>query len=125
MTYPTALAAIEALVQARDAGDVAVALGCYTDNPTLVAQPGVVVTGQAAARSVLEGFIALKAQFTVTARQILETDGTALHYSSWTLRGADGFGIAFAGISTDVLERQSDGGWLLSIDNPYGVGTLD
>jgi ketosteroid isomerase-like protein len=124
MTYATPLESITALVAARDAGDVATALGCYVSNPTLVAQPGTVVTGQDAAKAVLEGFIGFQARFTVLAREIVEAGTTALHYSRWTLVGAEGSGIDFTGISTDVLEKQADGGWLLSIDNPYGVGIV-
>lgn len=119
MRYESALSAITALVAARDAGDVETALGCYTANPTLVAQPGSVVTGTEGARAVLDGVIALDATFVVHSRWILEADTTALHYSTWTLKG-DGNGIDFAGTSNDVLQRQADGGWLVSIDNPYG-----
>ncbi|MCM3882168.1 hypothetical protein [Frankia sp. R82] len=73
----------------------------------------------------LEGSIGFRARLTVTARQILPADMTALHYSSWTPKGEEGSGIDFAGTSTDVFEKQPDGGWLLSIDNPYGVATVD
>ncbi|WP_374216110.1 hypothetical protein [Frankia sp. R82] len=42
MSFATPLEAIVALVAARDAGDVAAALACYSPNPTRVAQPGTV-----------------------------------------------------------------------------------
>jgi ketosteroid isomerase-like protein len=124
MTYESPLAAITALVAARDSGDIPAALACYSANPTLVAQPGTVVSGRDAAQAVLEGFVGFNATFTVLSRVILEAESSALHYSSWTLKGAEGSGIDFAGVSTDVFEKQSDGAWLLSIDNPYGGSIL-
>jgi ketosteroid isomerase-like protein len=122
--YTSPLEAITALVAARDAGDIATALGCYAPNPTIVAQPGTVVTGRAAAEQVLKNFVGLQAEFGVLAREILESDTTALHYSRWTLKGVPGSGIDFTGVSTDVFERQADGGWLLTVDNPYGTALV-
>lgn len=108
MTFVTPLAAIPALVEARNNADVDTALYCYdTDVTVVAAQPGLVLTGLDGARAALEGFIALTPTFTVHARQILPTGQLALHYSRWTLIGTtpDGQPVELSGRSTDVLRH--------------------
>jgi ketosteroid isomerase-like protein len=43
--------------------------------------------------------------------QLCKTEGLA----------ADGAEISVAGQTSDVVEKQSDGNWLLVIDNPFGA----
>jgi len=117
--------AITALVDARNVGDIEAALACYEDEPTVVAQPGTVLTGREGARAALAGFVSLVPDFTVSARSFLETADVALHYSHWILKaGPDGTAFEVSGKSTDVFRRQPDGGWLLAIDNPYGTDVI-
>jgi ketosteroid isomerase-like protein len=37
----------------------------------------------------------------------------------------NGNAIALAGQTSDVVRRQTDGTWLLIIDNPYGAAAAD
>ncbi|MCU1406244.1 MAG: hypothetical protein JWQ43_2547 [Glaciihabitans sp.] len=123
MPHNTPLAAIEALVAAREAGDVETALTCYTDNPIIVSQPGTVVSGTDAARESLQQSFSMNGTLTINTREILQGENSALHYSLWNLYGVgqDGERFDLNGVSTDVLEKQPDDGWLIAIDNPYGV----
>jgi len=45
MYFPTTLAAITALVDARNSGDIDTALACYEPDATIVAQPGLTLSG--------------------------------------------------------------------------------
>jgi uncharacterized protein (TIGR02246 family) len=126
VSYPTPLAAITALVDARNAGDIETALTAYSPDITIIPQPGTVLTGLDGARAALEGFIGMKPTFTVLSREVLESETTALHYSKWHFVGTapDGSTLDVTGASTDVFEKR-DGGWLVTIDNPFGAGILD
>ena len=77
-------------------------------------------------RKALTGFIALKPTLTMEARELVQTGDLALYLSRWNLRGTgpDGKEVRMNGSSTDVLRRQSDGRWLIVIDNPWGIALL-
>lgn len=118
--------AVTQLSEARNNGDTESAIALYETTATLVAQPGVVVSGTSAVRASLLRFAALSPVFESTTRQIIESGDIALHLSQWTLRGTDSTGkvIEMSGRTCDILRKQSDGNWLIAIDNPWGTAIL-
>ncbi len=60
------------------------------------------------------------------SRKVIEAGDIALYCSHWTLKGTgpDGNPVEMSGNSADVLRRQSDGTWLVAIDNPWGSAIL-
>jgi ketosteroid isomerase-like protein len=123
----TPLAVISTLVDARNAGDVDTALRCYHTAVTIVSPAGIERSGLEAARASLVDFIALADEFTVQRRWILRCGkDIALHYSQWVLAGRGPQGpFELTAISTNVIARRPGAGWLLVLDNPYGVDILD
>jgi len=117
---------IEHLVQAINRGDANAAATLYEKEAVMVAQPGALAAGASALRQALAGFIALKPTLTMEAREVVQTGDLALYLSRWNLRGTgpDGKEVRMNGSSTDVLRRQSDGRWLIVIDNPWGIALL-
>ncbi len=117
---------IEHLVQAINRGDTNAAAALYEKEAVMVAQPGALAAGASARRQALAGFIALKPTLTMEAREVVQTGDLALYLSRWNLRGTgpDGKEVRMNGSSTDVLRRQSDGRWLIVIDNPWGIALL-
>ena len=117
------LDAVTQFVNAMNKGDLETALGLYEPEASLVAQPGVVVTGTLALREALAGFVALKPTMTSEAHQVVETGDVALYCSRWNLRGTDPAGnpVQMSGRSSDILRRQPDGNWLIALDNPWGT----
>jgi len=117
---------IEHLVQAINRGDANAAAALYEKEAVMVAQPGALAAGASALRQALAGFIALKPTLTMEARELVQTGDLALYLSRWNLRGTgpDGKEVRMNGSSTDVLRRQSDGRWLIVIDNPWGIALL-
>src|ERR1044071_6521984 len=105
---------------ARDS-DALVAL--YEPTAAFTPQPGQVVTGHAAIREALGGFLALNGELDMQAATIVETGDLALLISKWTLKGTDPSGapVDLAGQTADVVRRQAVGSWLLVIDNPWGM----
>ena len=80
------------------------------------------VTGHAAIREVLDGFLALKGKMENTIVRVIEQQDIAILYSRWTVSGTgpDGTSVTVGGTTSDVVRRQSDGSWLFAIDNPLG-----
>ncbi len=114
------------LVQAINRGDLAAAVTLYESTAILVVRPGKLARGTAEIREALAGFVALKAILRSEEQRVLEADNVALYLGRWSLQGEDPAGrpVALSGESTDVLRRQSDGRWLIALDNPWGAQLL-
>ena len=104
------------------AGELDSLVALYEPDAILVPQPGQTVSGHAAIREALQGFLALKPKFNLHFQKALETNDLALLFSRWTLSGTglDGGELSLSGQTSDVVRRQSDGSWLFVIDNPFG-----
>ena len=108
---------------AMNTGDLDAVLDLYEPDAAVVSQPGQVVTGTAAIRAALGGFLAMQPRFELRPRQVLQTGDLALLLTEWTMqaRGPDGSPVAMGGTTSDVVRRQADGSWRFAIDNPYGT----
>lgn len=109
--------------EAFNAGDMESLMALYAPDARLVPQPGQVVTGHAAIREALQGFLALQGQIRMETTYVVQAGDVALLRSQWNLtgKGADGQSLALGGKSTEVLRQQSGGTWLFAIDHPYGA----
>jgi uncharacterized protein (TIGR02246 family) len=117
---------VKRFTEAMNRGDVDAAVAFYEPDAVFVAQPGQLARGAREIRAALAGFVQLKAQVQFSAEHVIESGDIALYVSRWTLRGVDpsGAAVTMGGESTDILRRQSDGRWLIAIDNPWGVQLL-
>jgi uncharacterized protein (TIGR02246 family) len=117
---------VNALVEAINIGDPAAAAALYEPDGLLVARPGQIVRGRAQVQAALAGFVALKATLRSEAQEVLELGDLALYLGRWSLSGIDPNGqpVELRGESTDILRRQSDGRWLVAVDNPWGAQLL-
>jgi len=112
------------LVEALGKGDLEAALALYEPNASFVLDSGQVVTGLAAIREVMQGFLALKPKFTMEVKAVQNGDeNIALLRGKWHLSGTgpDGKPMTMSGNSTEVVRRQPDGSWKFIIDNPRGA----
>ena len=111
-------------MRALNAGDLDALVALYEPNASLTPQPGTTVTGTAAIRQALSGFIAGKPHIDITPRLVAQTGDLALLSAEWQLSitGPDGKPVQMSGKSVEVLRRQNDGTWLFAIDEPFGVG---
>lgn len=102
------------------------ALNLYEPNASFVKQPGMVVSGKAALREALAGFMALKPVLTSEGHQVVESGDIALYCIRWSLLGTDAEGnsMQMNGSSSDILRRQVDGNWLIAVDNPWGTAIV-
>ena len=110
-----------AFTKAFNAGDLDALMALYEPGASVAPAPGQVVTGTAAIRDVLAGFLALKGQMVITTSRVVAAEDVALLHGSWTLTGTDpdGNAIEMDGRNTEVARRQADGTWLFAIDNPF------
>jgi uncharacterized protein (TIGR02246 family) len=110
------------LAEAIGKGDLEAALAFYEPNAAFVQESGQVVTGKAAIREIMQGFMALKPKLKMDVKATQSGD-IALLRAKWTLTGTgpDGKPMEVSGNSTEVVRRQPDGSWLFVIDNPRGA----
>ena len=104
-------------------GDLESLISLYEAEATIVTQPGPPVSGTAAIREVMTGFLGLKPQFNLQVKKAFQANDIALLFSTWTLKGTDPSGgpVETAGQTSDVVRRQPDGTWLFVIDVPHGA----
>ncbi len=111
--------------QALKSRDLDAAVALYEPNATLVLDSGEVVTGKAAIREALKGFLAFEeVHFTREITAIQSGDGNlAMLRGAWsaTSTGPDGKPVTITGNNVEVVRRQPDGTWLFVIDHPRGA----
>ena len=115
------------LMEALNRGDLEASVSLYELNATFVPEPsGPIVSGRAAIREVIKGYLELKLHMTRETRVLMHNEGGfALTGGIWKATGtdADGKPIVMGGHSTEVVRRQPDGTWLFMIDNPWWAGS--
>ena len=86
--------------------------------------PGTLVSGTAAIRESLSGFLAGKPKMTLTAKVVAQSGDLAVTSAKWQLSmtGLDGKPANMTGESVEVVRRQTDGTWRAVIDLPFGAG---
>ena len=114
------------LLKALEQGDLDAAVALYEPTANFVVSADQVVSGHAAIREVMQGFIATKATFNVDAvTAVPSADGsvavTRVKGSS-TSPGPDGKPVTTPMHSVEVVRKQPDGTWLFAIDDPSGEG---
>jgi ketosteroid isomerase-like protein len=107
-------------------GNLDAAMATYEPGATLVAQPGVLVTGSAF-REAMNGYVSMKPKFDMPKHEVIESGDIALHLSPWVMEAVDpksGNPVKQSGFSIAVFRKQKDGKWLMVIDNPHGGNLL-
>jgi ketosteroid isomerase-like protein len=93
----------------------------YTDDATLVPEPGRSVSGPAALRQALSGFIALRprdATFTTVA--VVRAGDVALTRSHWSMLGSTAQGeLKLDHHGLEVMRRHTNGSWQFVVDDPF------
>jgi uncharacterized protein (TIGR02246 family) len=109
--------------QALNAGDVDALLALYEPTATFTVEPGTIVSGTAAIREALTGFLALKPSISLKPKVIGNAGDVALVSSTWVLEGTgpDGKPVELTGTSAEVVRRQADGTWKFVVDSPWGL----
>lgn len=109
--------------EAMNAGNLDALVALYEPGASFAAEPGKAVSGTAAVREALKGFLAVKPKISLNVRRLYAAGDVALVHADWSLTGAgpDGKPLKMEGRSAEVVRRQRDGTWLFLIDNPNAV----
>lgn len=112
----------ELFAQALAARDVDAILSLYEPEAILSSQPGQVLSGHAAIREALTGYLAQKPKFILQSRRVIQCGDIALLHSRWAITETDvgGKTIEYEIKPALVVRRQADGTWKVVIDNPGG-----
>lgn len=111
-----------ALADAFNRHDLDALLALYAEHATLVPVPGDAVTGAAAIRKALAGFLALSPRETfVHTVSVVRAGDLALTQSHWGLQGTrpDGSQIVLEHHGVEVMCRHADGRWRFLVDDPF------
>ena len=106
-----------------NAANLEAVVALYEPTATFTVEPGKVVTGTAAIREAIAGFLDLKPTIALSPRVLANAGDIAMVSSKWTLKGSapDGSAVELAGESVEIIRRQADGTWKFIIDSPWGL----
>lgn len=105
------------------AGNLDALVSLYEPEATFVPRFEEAISGHVRIREALGGFLARGGQMDLNVRATYRAGDLALLLSDWTIYrdSAGGREVISSGRTSDVVRRQSDGSWLLVIDNPGGI----
>jgi ketosteroid isomerase-like protein len=74
-------------------------------------------------RQTFQDLIDMKGKLEAKAKRVFQAGGLALLITEWSITAAepDGKPIRLTGRGTVFLRSQSDGSWLMVIENPWGT----
>jgi uncharacterized protein (TIGR02246 family) len=109
------------LADAFAAGDIERVMELYEPDAVIVPQPGQVMIGAEQVRAALQGFLDVNIRLSADTAEVIQTGDLALVAAHWsaTIDGPDGKPVALGGVSSDILRRQTDGGWRYLVDQPW------
>jgi ketosteroid isomerase-like protein len=95
----------------------------YENDACFASKPGQVVKDLESIRQTFQDLIDMGGKLEAKAKKVLQAGGLALLITEWSITDAepDGKPIKLTGKGTVVLRSQSDGSWLMVIENPWGT----
>jgi ketosteroid isomerase-like protein len=110
-------------VEEFNKGNIDFLMTLYENEACFASKPGQVVKDLESIRQTLKDFIDKGSKLEAKVKRVLQARDLALITTEWSMNGAepDGKPIILTGRGTVVLRRQSDGSWLMVIENPWGT----
>ena len=110
-------------VEEFNKGNVDFLMTLYEKDACFVVQPSQVTKDQGLIRSAFQDFINMGAKLEARVNRVVQASDLALLITEWSINGnkPDGKPINITGRGTVVLRRQSNGTWLMVIENPWGT----
>jgi ketosteroid isomerase-like protein len=111
-------------VEEFNKGNINFLMTLYEKDACFASEPGQVVNDLESIRKNLQGFINMGARLEAKVKRVIHASDLALLITEWSITGTEptnGTPINSVGRGTIVLRRQSDGTWLMVIENPWGT----
>lgn len=116
------LTTVKGMTESFHAGDLEGIMDHYETTAAIAFEAGTTISDSAVIRQMFQGAFTLNPKFSYSGHEVMVLNDLAIHFAPWTMNGKtpDGQEITQSGLSVSVLRKQSDGNWLLVIDNPHG-----
>lgn len=115
---------LESQVREFNNGNIDFLMTLYEKDACFASKPGQGVSNLESIRKNLQGFINSGARLEAKVKRTIYASDLALLITEWSITGtepANGRPINSVGNGTIVLRRQTDGTWLMVIENPWGT----
>lgn len=118
--------AISGMTEAFHAKDIEKVMSFYTNDAVIMFEPDNLVKGHEAIRAKFEQAFGINPKFTYSGHDVIVSGDTATHIAPWSMAASlpDGTPVNDNGLSIATLKKQSDGRWLMVIDNPHGSALM-
>lgn len=114
---------VESMTDAFNQKDIHGVLSSYETDAAVMFEPEEKISDPAVLRQMFEGAFNLNPTFSYpNGHEVYISNDIALHISPWVMKGSqpDGSKIEQSGLSVAILRKQTNGRWLLVLDNPHG-----
>jgi ketosteroid isomerase-like protein len=110
-------------VEEFNKGNIDFLMTLYEKDACFASEPGQVIHDKEIIRLAFQDFIDRGVKLEARARRVIHADNLALLITEWSIKGTEPNGKTknLTGRGTIVLRRQSDGTWLMVIENPWGT----
>ncbi|MGB7665398.1 MAG: hypothetical protein WBL67_21890 [Nitrososphaeraceae archaeon] len=110
-------------VEEFNKGNIIFLMTLYEKAACFASEPGHVVNDLEGIRKTLQDFIGMRAKLEAKTKRVIQASDLSLLITEWsiTANDPDGKPVNINGRGTIVLRRQSDGTWLMVIENPWGT----
>jgi ketosteroid isomerase-like protein len=109
-------------VEEFNKGNINFLMTLYENDACFASKPGQAVKDLEGIRQSFQSFIDMGGKLQAKPKRVLQAGDLALLITEWSINGNEPNGkpINLTGRGTVVLRRQSDGTWLVVIENPWG-----
>lgn len=116
------LGVIDKMTTSFNNKDIEGVMSTYESNAIIMFEPETPTSDEATCKKMFQGFFQMNAKFTFYGHEIYITDNIATHITPWkmTATAPDGSVINQKGLSVALLRKQTNGEWLMIVDDPYG-----
>jgi ketosteroid isomerase-like protein len=110
-------------VEEFNRGNIGFLMMLYEKDAYFASKPGQVVKDLESIRQAFQSLIDMGGKLEAKPKRVLLASDLALLITEWSINGNEPNGkpINLTGRGTVVLRRQSDGTWLMVIENPWGT----
>ena len=120
---PTPEDLLSSQVEEFNKGNIDFLMTLYEKDACFASKKGQVVNGKESIRRAFQDLIDMGGKLEARAKRVLHAGNLALLITEWSIKGTepDGRPTDLTGRGTIVLRKQSDGNWLMVIENPWGT----